>query len=76
MYIHCMILNLNQKALKVNKSLLNNLLGRFGLNIIKPVSKIVDQNKLDSLLSTRKIKYIKSINENTYLVNYNPFALG
>lgn len=60
----------SQKA--VNKSLLNNLLGRFGLNIIKPVTKTVNVDKLDELLSTRKIKSIQEITKNKWLVNYNP----
>ena len=58
----------------INKSLLNNLLGRFGLNIIKPVSNIVNNKNLDYLLSTRKIKTIQEINSNTYLVNYIPIV--
>lgn len=56
----------------VNKSLLNNLLGRFGLNIFKPVSETVDASKLDYLLCTRKINNKIEINKNTYLVNYQP----
>jgi hypothetical protein len=56
----------------INKSLLNNLLGRFGLNIIKPVNKIVNNKNLDYLISTRKIKSIQDINTDTYLVNYIP----
>ena len=56
----------------VNKSLLNNLLGRFGLNIIKPVNKIVNEKELDFLLRTRKIISFHEINSNSILVNYNP----
>lgn len=58
----------------INKSLLNNLLGRFGLNIIKPISKILNKSKLDSLLSTRKINSIEEINSDAFLVNYNPLV--
>lgn len=58
----------------INKSLLNNLLGRFGLNIIKPVSKVVNSHKLDALLSTRQIKSIQEINSDTFLVNYIPIV--
>ena len=57
---------------KINKSLLNNLLGRFGLNIIKPVTKVVSSTHLDSLLSTRIVKSIQEINNNKFLVNYIP----
>lgn len=56
----------------VHKSLLNNLLGRFGLNIIKPLTKIVNNNNLDYLFSTRKILSIKEITKNANLVCYNP----
>ena len=57
---------------RINKSLLNNLIGRFGLNIIKPVTKSVNSENLDFLLSTQKIKSIQEITQNTFLVNYNP----
>lgn len=56
----------------VNKSLLNNLIGRFGLNILKPVSTTVDASKLDYLVSTRTLKSMHEINKNTFLVNYLP----
>ena len=56
----------------VNKSLLNNLLGRFGLNIFKPINKIVDKKEIDYLLSTRKIISFHEINSNSILVNYYP----
>ena len=36
------------------------------------IGEIVKQDKLDLLLSTKKIKNIKPINENTYLRNYIP----
>lgn len=36
------------------------------------MSEIVKQDKLDLLFSTKKIKNIKPINENTYLRNYIP----
>lgn len=58
----------------INKSLLNNLLGRFGLNIIKPISKILNKSKLDYLLTNRKINSIQEINSDTFLVNYNPLV--
>ena len=44
------------------KSLLNNLLGRFGLNINKPITKLLDHDELQEVLQTRRIvgdiKYI------------------
>lgn len=39
----------------INKSLLNNLLGRFGMNIIKPITKNVKKEELDYILSTREV---------------------
>ncbi|KAI5980362.1 mitochondrion dnapol [Pisolithus orientalis] len=57
---------------KINKNLLNNLLGRFGLNIIKPITKIVNSQNLDLLISTRKIKSFQEITKNSFLVNYVP----
>ena len=57
---------------KINKSLLNNLLGRFGLNIIKPITKIVKNKELDRILSTRLVKSIDSISSDVFLVNYMP----
>lgn len=56
----------------INKSLLNNLFGRFGLNLVKPSTKTVNKLKLDYLMSTREIKSIQNINENEYLVTYLP----
>jgi hypothetical protein len=56
----------------INKSLLNNLLGRFGMNIIKPKTETVSQDKLDFILSTREIKSFHEITKNDYLVTYIP----
>lgn len=56
----------------VAKSLLNNLLGRFGLNIYKPVTSSINKNTRDYLFSTRLIKSHKFISEDRYLVSYIP----
>lgn len=37
---------------QVLKSLLNNLLGRFALNFVKPITKTVNKSKLDKILAT------------------------
>ena len=37
----------------IYKSLLNNFLGRFGLNLIKPLTQTVNKEKRDFILSTR-----------------------
>jgi hypothetical protein len=39
----------------IAKRLLNHLLGRFGLNIVKPTTKCVDSKELSLLFSTKKI---------------------
>lgn len=60
--------NLVEKA--VAKSLLNNLLGRFGLNIDKPITEIVNKEKLDLVLTTRNINSFRKITDNSYLISY------
>ena len=54
------------------KSLLNNLLGRFGLNIIKPITQIVNTKKRDFIASTRKLLAQKILNEDNFLISYQP----
>ena len=56
----------------INKSLLNNLLGRFGMEIQKPITKTITKDRLDYIISTRKMNVIKEINENLFLVSYEP----
>ena len=38
---------------QIVKSLLNNLLGRFGLNFVKPITQTVHKKKLDQILATK-----------------------
>lgn len=59
---------------KVVKSLLNNLIGRFALNFVKPISKTVNKTELDYLLATKEIKTFKKINENNFLITYIPIV--
>ena len=57
----------------IAKSLLNNLFGRLGMDITKPITKLVNKNKLDDLLSTRELNsVIINITENDYLISYYP----
>ena len=57
----------------IAKSLLNNLIGRFGLNINKAISEIVDFQKLKLILSTRKLNSLyRKITDKDYLVSYYP----
>lgn len=56
----------------VMKSLLNNLLGRFGLNINKPITELVDLEKLDLLMTTRHCNSFTKISDNDFLISYYP----
>jgi hypothetical protein len=59
---------------QVVKSLLNNLLGRFALNFVKPITNTVKKTELDYLLATKEIKTFKKINENNFLITYIPIV--
>jgi hypothetical protein len=56
------------------KSLLNNLLGRFGLNIIKPITKNIDLDELDNIASIREIHSIKNLTNNKAFITYSPLV--
>ncbi len=57
----------------IAKSLLNNLLGRFGININKPVTKLVDVKKLAEIQATRVIEsYPKPLSDKKYIISYYP----
>jgi DNA polymerase type B, organellar and viral len=56
----------------INKSLLNNMLGRFGINIKKPLCDIVNKDKLNLLLQTREVISTQIIAKDKYLVTYYP----
>jgi len=56
----------------VCKSLLNNLIGRFGLSILKPITEIVNLDKRDFIASTRVIKSQINLNNNRFLLTYLP----
>lgn len=56
----------------VSKSLLNNVIGRLGLNIFKPITKIVNQKERDYISSTRLVKSHKILTNNQFLVTYIP----
>ena len=58
----------------VYKSLLNNLIGRFGLNINKPLTKNINLKNLDYILSTRDVFNYHKITEDNFLISYNPIV--
>jgi len=54
------------------KSLLNNLIGRLGLNLIKPITETVNLKKRDFIASTRIIKSQIFLNNDKFLLTYSP----
>ena len=54
----------------ISKNILNNLLGRFGLNMYKPCTKLVDKETLNELLQSKIIRNNIQIH-NKYLVTYD-----
>jgi hypothetical protein len=62
--------NSSQKAMA--KSLLNNLLGRFGINLDKPITKIMKEVKYREISLMHKVTSIKQITKDKVLVSYIP----
>lgn len=62
--------NVTQKYLA--KSLLNNLLGRFGMDFTKPITNIVNEKTYHEIALTRKITSMKRITDDDILVTYSP----
>ena len=56
----------------IYKSLLNNFLGRFGLNLIKPLTQTVNKEKRDFILSTRIVHSQTILNEDKFLITFDP----
>jgi len=48
--------------IQVVKSLLNNLIGRFGLNFVKPITKTVSKDGLDRILASKQVIKFNVIN--------------
>ena len=62
----------NDPVLKaIAKSLLNNLLGKFGLDINKYESSIFSEERLGDIIESRRIRGIKEIAKDKYLVSYD-----
>lgn len=55
----------------ITKLLLNSTFGRFGMNINKPISEIVNKEKLDLILSSHEVHSIKELDENYFIISYN-----
>jgi len=53
--------------------LLNNLLGGFAINFVKPITQIVkNKERLNYILATREVKSYKVINEDNTIISYVP----
>lgn len=62
--------NPSQKAMA--KSLLNNLLGRFGINMDKPVTEILSQKAFSSKMLMYRITSYKELSDDRVMVTYIP----
>jgi len=60
--------NVTQKSLA--KSLLNNFIGRFGMDINKPISEIVNNETFNEISLTKKVFGFKKITDNAILVTH------
>ena len=58
---------------ELSKSLMNNLLGRFGLSLSKPVTTIVTPKELIEIGITSDIIYEKHISKSNILVSYESY---
>lgn len=56
----------------IYKQILNNFLGRFGLNFFKPITETVDKKKRDLILATRDVYSELFLVKNKILITYNP----
>jgi hypothetical protein len=56
----------------ISKSLLNNLLGRFGMSINKPVTALLDNKTLEVIESTRKIMSTIPLGPDSNLTTFDP----
>ena len=62
--------NKSQKAMA--KSLLNNLLGRFGINMDKPITELLNRDVFERKMLMNKITSYKELSDDKYLVSYIP----
>lgn len=62
----------NSTEKSMAKSLLNNLLGRFGISLEKSVTKIVARDQFEEMLSFHKIKSVQELGNEYVLIEYVP----
>jgi len=58
------------------KSLLNNLLGRFGLNIDKSITELVDDERFNELIQYKQIKSVKHIGNRKLVTHGSNISLN
>ena len=51
--------------------LLNSPFGRLGMTIDKPITKIINKNELDFILSTHEVNSLTELNEERFLITYD-----
>jgi hypothetical protein len=51
--------------------LFNSPFGRLGMSIDKPITKIINKNELDFILSTHEVKSLTELNEERFLITYD-----
>ena len=56
----------------IAKLILNSLIGRFGMNRDKAVTKILSYAQLNLILATRKLKTIEEITPDAFVASYDP----
>ena len=61
-------INSTQKSMA--KSLLNNLLGRFGIGLDKPVTEIVNHDDFERISTTKKIVSYTKLEDNKYIITF------
>jgi hypothetical protein len=62
----------NPSERNVAKLILNSLIGRFGMDFLKDITKILDGEKHDLYSTTRVLKGSIELNENIFLDTYKP----
>ena len=67
MFIFIFIFIFIFKKQTIYKSLLNNFLGRFGLNFVKPITEILNREKRDFILNNREVFSHKELKNNIFL---------
>ena len=62
----------NNSEKKVAKLLLNSLIGKFGMDFLKPVTKLFTKEKNDLIYTTRLVRNSIEIDEDLYLTSFIP----